>query len=101
MNFLTSDLAGVVALILAVLTYLITRQALKNRKLKKRLKIALRDCMAFCEIEQTFCQMLFEMHGVATFEMKRAVRTKLRLQHVNTPSELATPVQLERELERL
>jgi hypothetical protein len=91
----------IVPLICAVIAYLSVRQGRENRRLRKRLRIALEDCMALWTLESTLCEQIGDHLGATALSIKRKVREYHRGLAIPTPSEEATPQHIRSELARL
>jgi SEC-C motif len=89
-------IASLAMIICGVLGLLQARAAYRNRQLVARLRIALKDCVAFYELERRMCESqanALQPPG-SSVAIKRLWRLSLRRDGLDSPSELATPLQL-------
>lgn len=96
-----------VSLVGAALSYLTLREHLQNAKLKKKLRRALVDCVAFHNLEQVYCDLvvdgsmrLFSPNASAN-SVKRYTRSVARQRGLETPSGEANPQKLMEEIAKL
>lgn len=100
-------LASIAVIVCALLGLVSTCQAQRNRRLKLRLRLALQDGIALWYCESAACDalaLIADRTGggpTSGLAIKRTVRLGLRSQGFVTPSDLATPHQMEGLLRRL
>lgn len=105
------DWTNVVAFLAAlapVLAWLEVRAHYRNKRLEARLRLALKDCRAFYEIEMRLCGALLRAGGDSDgadkhseLAIKRFYRLLIRSDGLESPSEQATPKRIAEELARL
>jgi hypothetical protein len=80
---------------------LTARTEFRNKRLRRRLRIALQDCLAFHNLESNYCDrivLLTPNAGTSSMSIRRAMRRSAREAGWVTPSGLATPQQLQQEI---
>lgn len=92
-------------LAVAGIGYLGIRQNRENKRLSalnadqaKKLRRALRDCLAFYALEESYCKALAVYENRTALAMKRSYRARLRASGGETPSDQATPEKITSEL---
>jgi len=75
-------------------------QTKKLVQLKKSLKIACEDIIAFYRIEESYSESLSTTER-SSDAIKKEIRKKLRDNGIRTPSEEATPLKCQRKIEEL
>lgn len=102
-----TTMAGI---LVPLLLFLTARIEYQNRRLRKRARLLLIDCIALWYCENAACEEVVHlmptsgdprMPRPSALSVKRTIRAKLRARKIETPSDLASPNQLEKELRKL
>jgi hypothetical protein len=98
-------IAAILTALCAIATVWQTLSIVENRKLKRKLRQAIKDCIAFYQLEELYCQ---EIAGNWTLRdnptplaIKRIFRARLRGKNNLSPSADATPQRLVEELRKV
>jgi hypothetical protein len=106
LEFNAQIVAAGVAVVAPILTYFEVRALRRQRRLRARYRQALKDLRAFHEIEMRLCGAVIRSRGYEAGEkselaVKRVYRLAIRVDGMESPSDLATPQRIAQELARL
>lgn len=94
----------IAAIIVAALAIFEGKLWRENAKLKKKLRRRTLDCLAFYEIEYRLCDACASAHALGcetAYATKRLIRSAIRADGMQSPSEDCTPHRLAEDLQEL
>lgn len=98
-------IVAVLTALCAIATVWQTFSIVENRKLKRKLRQVIKDCIAFYQLEELYCQEIAQQwiarDNPTPLAIKRIFRARLRGKNNLSPSADATPQRLVEELSKL
>lgn len=98
-------IVALLTVICALATVWQTHSMIENRKLRKKLRQAIKDCIAFYQLEELYTEEIAKnwtaRNSPTPLSIKRIFRVRLRHKNALSPSGDATPQRMVEELSKL